>query len=54
MKSNSIMLWTILRTQNDLWLVEFTDAQGNKKQELYENLMVASHHWMPKYPCISR
>ena len=41
----------ITRTQNDLWLVEFTDAQGNKKQELYENLMVANgHHWMPKYP----
>ncbi|NOZ97674.1 MAG: NAD(P)-binding domain-containing protein [Gammaproteobacteria bacterium] len=41
----------ITRTQNDLWLVEFTDAQGNKKQELYEKLMVANgHHWMPKYP----
>lgn len=39
------------RTANGQWQINYTDANGQKHQKVYQYLMVSNgHHWMPKYP----
>lgn len=41
----------VSKNEDNSWLVEFTDNQGNKQQKTYPYLMVCNgHHWKPKYP----
>ena len=39
------------RLADGQWQVDYTDAQGQQQQKIYQYLMVSNgHHWMPKYP----
>ena len=41
----------IEKNSQGVWSIDFTDAQGEKHNKVYDYLMVCNgHHWMPKYP----
>lgn len=41
----------IKKNDRGLWSVDYTDAEGNKNNKIYDYLMVCNgHHWFPKYP----